>query len=133
MNKLEGTAYYQGRRPVDEYIDQFEELVMAAGYVEGCVIVMKFRKGLDSQLQDHIVEMGVDRPANYDPQGWYEAAQRFNANRAANRMFNATGRHTPPPITANAPHAFPFPRVAPPPMTMTFQHPAQPQASVPLP
>ena len=91
MNKLEGTTYYQGHRPVDDYIDQFEELVTAAGYMEGRVIVMKFRKGLDGQLQDCIAEMGVDRPADYDPAAWYEAARRFDANRAANRAFNATG------------------------------------------
>ena len=133
MNKLEGTAYYQGRRPVDEYIDQFEELVTAAGYMEGWVIVMKFRKGLDGQLQDHIAEMGVDRPANYDPAAWYEAARRFDANRAANRAFNATGRHAPPPNATNTRAAFPIPRVAPAPAPPAFPRPPQPPPPAPAP
>ena len=142
MNKLEGTAYYQGNKPVDEYIDQFEELVAIAGYAEGRVIVMKFRKGLDVQLQNRIAEMGVDRPADYDPGAWYEAARRFDANRAANRAFNATGRRAPPPVPnsqrpafslsrqVNAPPQIPAPRP-------THQQPPapflRPQAAGPVP
>ena len=133
MNKLEGTTYYQGRRPVDDYIDQFEELVAAAGYMEGQVIVMKFRKGLDGQLQDRIAEMGVDRPADYDPAAWYEAARRFDANRAANRAFNATGRHAPPPTTTNTRSTLPFPRAALVPASSAFQRPPQPLPPAPPP
>jgi hypothetical protein len=80
MNKIESMAYYQGQRPVDDYIDQFEELITEAGYTEGWVIIMKFRRGLDGTLQDHIAEMGVDKPFPGGPVGWYGAAHHFEAN-----------------------------------------------------
>ena len=123
MNKLKGTAYYQGCRPIDDYIDHFEELITEAGYTEGRVIVMKFRRGLDNTLQDRIAEMGVDRPLDDNPVGWYEAARRFDANRAANRAFNATGcpapttttNHVRAPLSTTRPAAWAPPVYAPPP------------------
>jgi len=42
---------------VDDYIDEFSELVDEAGYTDGLSIVMKFRKGLDRNIQDRIAEM----------------------------------------------------------------------------
>jgi len=41
---------------VDDYIDEFSELVQEAGYVDGLSIVMKFRRGLDRDIQDRIAE-----------------------------------------------------------------------------
>lgn len=130
MNKLEGVAYYQGRKPVDDYIDQFEELVTEAGYTEGRVIVMKFRKGLDGMLQDRIAEMGVDRPASDDPAGWYEAARRFDANRAANRAFNATGRHGPSATAGNVRPPLPTMRPVPT-ATSSYVPPSRPLQAPP--
>jgi hypothetical protein len=40
--ELESTHYYQGRKVVDDYIDEFSELVEEAGYIDGLSIVMKF-------------------------------------------------------------------------------------------
>jgi hypothetical protein len=37
---------------VDDYIDDFLELVEEAGYIDGLSIVMKFRRGLDRNIQD---------------------------------------------------------------------------------
>ena len=59
---LEGTGYFQNQRPVDEYIDQFLELIMEAGYTQGRTLVMKFRHGLDENLHDRITRMGFDLP-----------------------------------------------------------------------
>ena len=43
MNRLESRQYHQGKRSVDEYIDEFEELIEKAEYTDGLAIVMKFR------------------------------------------------------------------------------------------
>jgi hypothetical protein len=48
LTKLQYTHYYQGRKVVDDYIDEFSELVEEAGYVDSLSIIMKFWRGLDS-------------------------------------------------------------------------------------
>lgn len=108
LTKLEGTGYYQNRQPVSNYIDRFEELITAAGYTEGRVIVMKFRKGLDKILQDRIAEMGSDRPPYDDPQRWYDAARRYDANRAANQAFHAASRGSGAGFVGNPSRSAPF-------------------------
>jgi hypothetical protein len=75
LTKLESTRYYQGRKAVDDYIDEFSELVEEAGYVDGLSIVMKFRRGLDRDIQDRIAELVQGRPEDDDPEGWYSTAR----------------------------------------------------------
>ena len=41
-NRLESTAFYQGKRTIEEYLNEFRYLVDEAGYQEGLGIVMKF-------------------------------------------------------------------------------------------
>src|SRR5882672_9692502 len=92
LTKLESTQYYQGRKSVDDYIDESLELVEEAGYSDGLSIVMKFQKGLDRDLQDHIAEMVQGRPDDDDPEEWYAAARVLDANQAANQAFHGTQR-----------------------------------------
>jgi hypothetical protein len=49
---------------------------------------MKFRKGLDQDIQDQIAEMAQGRPSDDDPEGWYSTACNFDANQAANQAFH---------------------------------------------
>jgi len=56
------------RKSVDDYIDKFSELVKEAGYSDSLSIVMKFQKGLDQDIQDHIAEMVQGRPEDDDPE-----------------------------------------------------------------
>jgi hypothetical protein len=94
LTKLKSTCYYQGWKAVDDYIDEFSELVDEAGYTDGLSIVMKFRKGLDRDIQDRIVEMVQGRPSDDDPEGWYSAARTFDANRTANQAFHGVQHQT---------------------------------------
>jgi hypothetical protein len=80
LTKLESTQYYQGRKSVDDYIDEFSELVEEAGYSNGLSIVMKFWKGLDWDIQDWIAEMVQGRPGDDDPEKWYAAVRVLDAN-----------------------------------------------------
>ena len=43
INTLEGTAYYQGGRTVDNYLDSFQTLVSDIGYTDPWTLVVKFR------------------------------------------------------------------------------------------
>ena len=80
ITKLELTRYYQGQKAVDDYIDKFLELVEEAGYSDGLSIVMKFWKGLDQDIQDHIVVMVHGRPEDDDLDEWYMAVRVLDAN-----------------------------------------------------
>jgi hypothetical protein len=44
--KLESAQYFQGKRSVDAYVDEFEDLVELSGYTDKLTIVVKFRRGL---------------------------------------------------------------------------------------
>jgi hypothetical protein len=75
---------------VDDYIDEFSELVEEAGYVDSLSIVTKFRRGLDRNVQDWIAELVQGRPEDDDPEGWYSATRMFDANWTANQAFHST-------------------------------------------
>jgi hypothetical protein len=96
LTKLKSTHYYQGQKVVDDYIDEFLELVDEARYTDGLSIVMKFKKGLDRDIQDQIVEMVQGRPSDDDPEGWYGTARTFDANWVANQAFHGVQRQTAP-------------------------------------
>ena len=42
LTKLEGTSWYQGKDPVDDYIDRFQELIDLVEYDDDKTIVIKF-------------------------------------------------------------------------------------------
>jgi len=60
INWLESTAYFQKSRSVDEYLDEFQDLITEAGYSDPKTIVVKFRQGLDTQIQNAIATMCYD-------------------------------------------------------------------------
>jgi len=43
INVLETTAYFQGKRTVDNYLDQFRNLIYDSGYTDPKTVVVKFR------------------------------------------------------------------------------------------
>jgi hypothetical protein len=79
-NILEGRTYFQGNRSVDDYLDDFQDLIMESGYTSPKTIVMKFRRGLDPTIGDAVATMAANRPDDLDPEGWYEAAVRIDQN-----------------------------------------------------
>ena len=42
INKLESTAYYQKNRSVDNYLDEFLDLIAESGYTDLKTLVVKF-------------------------------------------------------------------------------------------
>jgi hypothetical protein len=124
LAKLETSGYHQGRHTVDEYVDDFRELIDQAGYTEGLAIVVKFRRGLNKAIQDQIANIPIGRPADNDPEAWYNAAIQADENRIANNLFHSgsTVTKTPGSVfpnfhrTTNVPAPKPAPLPEPVPM-----------------
>ena len=64
INKLESTSYFQKACSIDNYLDEFMDLIAEAGYTEPKTAVVKFQKGLDPQIQNTIAMMVSGQPAN---------------------------------------------------------------------
>ena len=67
INILEGTSYYQGNRTVDDFLDDFRELIYDSGYTDKKNIVVKFRRGLREPYGTQIATMPGGSPALNDP------------------------------------------------------------------
>jgi hypothetical protein len=111
--KLESTQYFQGKRSVDTYVDEFEDLIELSGYTDKLNTVVKFRRGLQPAIQDKIAEMGKDRPDDNDADGWYRTARMFDQNRRANEAFHSSAtRRMPaglPPVLSSVSQTRPQP------------------------
>ena len=103
VNTLEGTSYFQGRRSVDDYLDQFRDLIYDSGYTDPKTIVVKFRRGLERRIASAIGGMATGRPSDTDAEGWFEMAVQLDQNRATDEAFQASHRSGPTPNALSAP------------------------------
>jgi hypothetical protein len=62
--KLEMEQYYQGKCSVDEYVDEFRQMIEQARYT--FAIIVKFCQGLDKEIQDVIANIPIGRPPDDD-------------------------------------------------------------------
>jgi len=60
-NALEGTAYFQGTRSVDDYLDNFCNLISESRYTSPKTVVVKFRRRLDPEIGDAVAESSPRR------------------------------------------------------------------------
>jgi hypothetical protein len=74
LMKLEMEDYHQNKCNIDEYVNDFEELIDLSGYMDPLAIVIKFHQGLNVMIQNKIAELGKDRPGDDSPAGWYTMA-----------------------------------------------------------
>ena len=56
------------------------------------IMVVKFRKGLDPQIQNTIVTMAYGHPSNTSPEDWQDATKNVDQNCAANEAFKMAYR-----------------------------------------
>ena len=108
VNALKGSSYYQGNRTVDDYLDCFLTLVSDTGYTDPRTLVVKFRRGLKTNIQGQIATMPFGRPTDTDLETWYAAARRIDQARLTNKAFQSTLRSTTTVPTRSA-----FPRPTP--------------------
>ena len=93
--ELETLKYYQGSRTVDEYVDDFCELIKQVQYFEGSHIALKFCQGLNSKIQDHIACLTSGRPSDEALKQWYKAKILCDENCLANEAFCAFSQTAP--------------------------------------
>ena len=96
INRLESSAYYQRNRPLDDYLDEFQDLITESGYTDPKTVVVKFRRGLNAQIQNVVATMTSGRPSDSNPEQWYKAARTVDENRAANEAFSSAFRSPAP-------------------------------------
>jgi len=75
---------------VDDYLDSFLTLVSDARYTDPRTLVVKFRRGLRTNIQGQIATMPFGRPADTDPEAWYVAARRIDQAWLTNEAFQST-------------------------------------------
>jgi len=63
---------------------------MEARYSDPKTIVVKFRRGLDTQIQNAIATMPSGCPSDMVPMDWYTAARTIDQNRATNEAFRSS-------------------------------------------
>jgi hypothetical protein len=76
LMQLESDWYFQAKRNVEAYIDEFKDLIDLSGYTDPIAIVLKFHQGLNPTTQDRITESGTDRPSDMDFDGWFKARKK---------------------------------------------------------
>lgn len=110
VTKLEGTTYFQGRRSVDGYLDEFRTLWTDSKYRDSRLEVIKFRRGLDPSIDRQIGTLAFGRPSDTDPEAWFKAALQYDQNRSAQEAFRSSyvrpAAPTPPsrtPLISRAP------------------------------
>ncbi|GLB43850.1 putative chromo (CHRromatin Organisation MOdifier) domain containing protein [Lyophyllum shimeji] len=135
---FEMSAYHQGSRSVDEYIDKFWDLAEEAQFPDGAQLVFRFRHGLDPQIEAKVANIVEGRPSDERVQEWIDAARLVDYNTRAHQDFRSAvtkPRTAPAPAVRNpgAPavfHALPAP--PPRPVAAAPSAPTAP-ASRPLP
>lgn len=95
VNVLEGTTYFQGNRSVDDYLDQFRDLIHDSGYTDPKTKVVKFRRGLSHGISTALASVIIGRPSDKDPEQWFQLAVQIDQNRAADEAFYASSPLTP--------------------------------------
>jgi hypothetical protein len=89
---LKTSKYFQGSRTIDEYVDEFHEMIDPARYFEGAHIILKFCQELNTKIQDHVACMTHGRPLDDVPKEWYDAAILCDENHITNEAFTSFSR-----------------------------------------
>jgi len=117
---------------VDEYLDEFQDLITEAGYSDPKTIVVKFRRGLDTQIQNAIATMPSRRPSDMVPTDWYTAARTIDQNRVTKEAFRSSYRTLSVAPTLSRPATFNTIRFQALEWSANHQHAPTPRNLVPM-
>src|SRR6266568_8436409 len=94
VNMLETTSYFQGKQTVDNYLDQFKDLIEDSGYTDPKTIVVKFQQGLDRRILMALAGMAMGRPSDTKLEAWFRLAIQMDQNCAADEAFHTSYQQT---------------------------------------
>jgi hypothetical protein len=97
MNILETSAYFQGKQMVDDYLDQFHDLVYNSGSTDPKTIMVKFCRGLDQWISTTLAGMASGQPSDMDPEAWFNLTVQMDQNHATDEAFQASHHATSGP------------------------------------
>jgi hypothetical protein len=122
INCLESSAYFQKVHSLDDYINEFQDLITVSSYTDPKTIVVKFHRGLRAQIQNAVATMASGIPSDTNPDEWYSMAWTVDQNRATNEAFQSVYRG-PAATPRSATHlAFPAFSIRPTPPALTQRH-----------
>ena len=90
INVLETTAYFQGKQTVDDYLNQFWDLIYDSRYTDLKTVVVKFCRGLDHWISTALAGMIYRRPLDMDPEAWFHLAVQMDQNHMADKAFHVS-------------------------------------------
>jgi len=70
----------EGKHSVDDYLDQFRDLIYDSGYTDQKTIVVKFQRELDCHISSAIGAMAAGCPTDVDSGGWFSLAIQLDQN-----------------------------------------------------
>src|SRR5438309_3425381 len=100
VNTLETTSYFQGKQMVDDYLDQFRDLIEDSGYTDPKTIVVKFQRGLDHRILTSLAGMAMGRPSNTKLEAWFHLAIQMDQNHTTDEAFHTLYQQMHPPTSA---------------------------------
>ena len=74
VNVLEMSAYFQGKQTMDNYLDQFQDLMYDSGYTNLKIIGVKFCRGLNWGISAASAGIAPRQPSDIDPEAWFDLA-----------------------------------------------------------
>ena len=89
VNKLEEIIYYQGSHGIEDYLDEFQTLISNANYTDSCTIVVKFRRDLQTTIQNQITTLLVECLKDIDLTMWFEATRCINQTWQTSKAFQS--------------------------------------------
>ena len=90
INILEMTAYFQGKRTVNDYLDQFCNLIYNSRYTNPKTVVVKFQRGLHHRISMALASMASGRLSDTKPEVWYRLAAQMDQNQVVDEAFKAS-------------------------------------------
>ena len=83
-------SIYQRSQSLDDYLDEFLNLVADSDYTDPKTIMLKFRRGLNPQIQNSVATMASGRPSDTNLSGWYDMAWTIDKNWVTNEAFDSS-------------------------------------------